>query len=135
MFFSSLLGEYQLPVFITFILKIIFILIAVAYFTIAERKIMAAIQRRRGPNVAGGLFGILQPLADGFKLFIKEIVLPGRINIFLYFFAPILVFALSLIGWFLIPFNAEIFKFLITTTAIVDEVTSPVRGTFISAFL
>ena len=60
---------------ITFILKILGIvvplLIAVAYFTIAERKIMGAIQRRRGPNVVGYI-GLLQPLADGLKLFVKE---------------------------------------------------------------
>jgi NADH-quinone oxidoreductase subunit H len=68
---------------------------------------MASIQRRRGPNVEGGIFGILQPLADGLKLFIKELVIPGRANIFVYFLAPILIFTLSLVGWFLIPFNVE----------------------------
>jgi len=51
-----------------------------------------------GPNVEGGPFGILQPLADGLKLFIKELVIPGRANIFIYFLAPILIFTLSLVG-------------------------------------
>jgi len=66
---------------ISTILKILIIviplLISVAYFTIAERKIMGSIQRRRGPNVIGFL-GLLQPLADGLKLFAKETILPSR---------------------------------------------------------
>src|ERR1700677_665713 len=79
----------NLNIYFIFLIKIICILISVAYFTIAERKIMAAIQRRRGPNVEGGIFGILQPLADGLKLFLKEIIIPNRANIILYFLAPI----------------------------------------------
>jgi NADH-quinone oxidoreductase subunit H len=60
------------------------LLIAVAYFTIAERKIMGAIQRRRGPNVVGYI-GLLQPLADGLKLFVKETTLPtSAIPVFFY---------------------------------------------------
>ena len=55
------------------------LLIAVAYFTLAERKIMAGIQRRRGPDVVGA-WGLLQPLADGFKLIIKETILPSSAN-------------------------------------------------------
>jgi NADH-quinone oxidoreductase subunit H len=66
---------------------------------------MASIQRRLGPNVEGGSFGILQPLADGLKLFIKELIIPGQANIFIYFLAPILIFTLSLIGWSVIPFT------------------------------
>ena len=105
--YINYLNFFILPSIFIYIIKIICILIAVAYFTIAERKIMASIQRRRGPNVEGGIFGILQPLADGFKLFLKELIIPGRANIFVYFFAPILIFTLSLIGWFLIPFSIE----------------------------
>ena len=55
------------------------VLISVAYFTLAERKIMGSIQRRRGPNVVGYL-GLMQPLADGLKLFAKETVLPSNAN-------------------------------------------------------
>ena len=80
------------------------LLIAVAYFTLAERKILGAIQRRRGPNVIG-LYGLLQPLSDGFKLLIKEVIIPSSANKGLFLFAPILTFFLSLVGWAVIPFN------------------------------
>lgn len=79
------------------------LLIAVAYFTIAERKIMGAIQRRRGPNVIGYI-GLLQPLADGLKLFVKETTLPTSANIGIFLLAPALSFTLSLISWAVIPF-------------------------------
>jgi NADH-quinone oxidoreductase subunit H len=78
------------------------LLIAVAYFTIAERKIMGAIQRRRGPNVIG-FIGLLQPLADGLKLFVKETTLPTSANNAIFLLAPGLSFVLSLIGWSVIP--------------------------------
>jgi len=80
------------------------LLISVAYFTLAERKIMASIQRRRGPNVIGYL-GLLQPLADGLKLFVKETILPSAANIFIFLLAPLLTFILSLLGWAVIPFG------------------------------
>ena len=90
------------------VLKIISItvslLISVAFFTVAERKIMGAIQRRRGPNVIGYI-GLLQALADGLKLFVKETTLPSNSNIFIFIFSPILAFILSLVGWAAIPFN------------------------------
>jgi NADH:ubiquinone oxidoreductase subunit H len=70
------------------------LLIAIAYFTLVERKIMALIQHRQGP-IFIGVFGLLQPLADGFKLILKEIIIPSRSNIVLFFLAPIFTFALS----------------------------------------
>lgn len=79
-------------------------LISVAYFTIAERKIMGAIQRRRGPNAVGFL-GLLQPLADGLKLFVKETTLPANANIGIFLLAPLLAFILSLLSWAFIPFD------------------------------
>jgi len=79
------------------------LLIAVAYFTIAERKIMGAIQRRRGPNVVGYI-GLMQPLADGLKLFVKETTLPTNSNTGIFLMAPTLSFILSLMGWAIIPF-------------------------------
>jgi|TARA_B110000261_G_scaffold164681_1_gene216185 NADH-quinone oxidoreductase subunit H len=91
---------------ICIILKILAIvvplLISVAYFTIAERKFMGSIQRRRGPNVIG-FVGLLQPLADGLKLFVKETILPSNSNVYVFLLAPVLTFVLSLIGWAVIP--------------------------------
>lgn len=80
------------------------LLIAVAYFTLVERKIMAGIQRRRGPDVVGA-WGLLQPLADGVKLIIKETILPSSANTTIFIIAPILTFMLSIIGWAVIPFG------------------------------
>lgn len=86
---------------------IIPLLLSVAYFTIAERKLMGIIQRRKGPNVIGFL-GLLQPLADGLKLFAKETILPSNSNINIFLLAPILTFVLSLMGWVVIPFSNTI---------------------------
>jgi len=93
---------------LTLILQILAIvvplLISVAYFTLVERKVMGSIQRRRGPNVIGYL-GLLQPLADGLKLFAKETILPSNANTFIFLLAPVLTFVLSLLGWAVIPFG------------------------------
>jgi NADH-quinone oxidoreductase subunit H len=97
MFFSSICFLKVLSI-------VIPLLISVAYFTLAERKIMGSIQRRRGPNVVGYL-GLLQPLADGLKLFAKETLLPTTANTGIFVLAPLLTFILSLIGWAIIPFG------------------------------
>lgn len=91
---------------IKFVLIIITVLIGVAYYTLCDRKIMAAMQRRSGPNVVG-LWGLLQPLADGLKLFLKEFIVPNQSNKVLYFLAPCLSFMLSLLNWIVIPSNFE----------------------------
>ena len=78
---------FSLILILKILLIIVPLLLSVAYFTLAERKIMASIQRRRGPNVIGYL-GLLQPLADGLKLFIKETILPTSANIFIFLLAP-----------------------------------------------
>ena len=83
------------------------LLISVAYFTIAERKFMGSIQRRKGPNVIG-FVGLLQPLADGLKLFVKETILPSNSNIYVFLLAPLITFILSLIGWSVIPLSKNV---------------------------
>lgn len=79
------------------LLVVVPVLLAVAFMTLLERKLMAAVQRRRGPNVVG-IYGLLQPFADGLKLIVKETVLPSTSNIFLFIFAPILSLFLSLLN-------------------------------------
>lgn len=83
---------------------VVLLLVAVAYYTLAERKIMASVQRRLGPNVVGP-WGLLQPLADGLKLIIKEIVIPTRANARLFLLSPYITFVLSVMGWAVIPFG------------------------------
>lgn len=87
-----------------FVVIILFLLISVAYFTLAERKILGAIQRRKGPNVVG-LYGLLQPLSDGFKLFVKEGIIPSSSNKIIFVISPIIFFTVSLMGWAIIPYD------------------------------
>lgn len=95
---------YTLTILLKILAIVLPLLISVAYFTLAERKIMGAMQRRKGPNVVG-TFGLLQPLADGFKLLIKETVIPSNANTVVFILAPIITFLLSLMGWAVIPFG------------------------------
>ena len=80
------------------------LLLSVAYLTYAERKVIAAMQLRKGPNVVGP-FGLLQPIADGIKLLFKETILPAGANRVVFMAAPMLTFILALIGWAVIPFD------------------------------
>jgi NADH-quinone oxidoreductase subunit H len=82
---------------------IISLLIAVAYFTLLERQLMGILQRRKGPLIVGFL-GLLQPLADGLKLFVKEIIIPSSSNKILFIIAPIFFFILSLLNWAVITY-------------------------------
>jgi NADH-quinone oxidoreductase subunit H len=80
------------------------LLLAIAYFTYAERKVLAFSQLRKGPNVVGP-GGLLQPIADGIKLLMKETVVPSGANRVVFVAAPILTFTLALVAWAVIPFG------------------------------
>ena len=95
---------YLLSLIIKFLCVIVPLLISVAYFTLAERKVLGAIQRRRGPNVVG-VYGLLQPLADGLKLFVKEAIVPSNSNKALFQASPVITFLVSLVGYTIIPFD------------------------------
>lgn len=82
------------------------LLIAVAMSTYLERKILGLIQLRKGPNVIGP-FGLLQPFADGLKLFFKETIVPTQANRVMFLLAPMITFALALLGWAVMPISAE----------------------------
>jgi len=83
------------------------VLLAVAFLTLFERKLMALVQRRRGPNVVG-LFGLLQPFADGLKLIIKESVIPTSAHLFFFVTAPVVSLFLAFIFWSVIPFSGSV---------------------------
>lgn len=100
--------DYALPgaIIVAKIVAIIIpLLIAVAYLTYAERKVLAVMQLRRGPNVVGP-FGLLQPLADGLKLFMKETIVPAGASRALFIMAPMLTFILAMLAWAVIPVDA-----------------------------
>lgn len=86
---------------------IVGLLICIAFYTLAERKLMGAIQRRKGPDVVG-FWGLFQPLADGLKLLIKEVIIPKRADRILFMSGPSVVFVMSLCGWVVIPQSLEV---------------------------
>src|SRR5215470_7765260 len=106
-FWDAFLAFWSNPVVlqvIFIILWILFLLLCVAYLTYAERKVLAAVQIRRGPNVVGP-WGLLQPLADGVKLVFKETIVPMTANRVVFMIAPMVTFVLALIAWAVIPFG------------------------------
>ncbi|MBT6610024.1 MAG: NADH-quinone oxidoreductase subunit NuoH [Rhodospirillaceae bacterium] len=82
------------------------IMLSVAYLTYFERKVIGAMQQRRGPNVVGP-FGLLQPIADGLKLFLKETIIPSSANRGVFLLAPCVTFILALVAWAVIPFDEQ----------------------------
>ncbi len=103
-----LFEQYLMPL-LLIIGKILLIVVpllgGMAYLALFERRVIGAIQLRKGPNVVGP-FGLLQPLADGVKLMFKEVIIPSGSSKVLFLFAPMLTFILALVGWAVIPFSA-----------------------------
>ena len=88
------------------VLIIVGVLLSVAYLTYAASEVLGAMQRRQGP-ITVGPFGLLQPIADGLKLFSKETVIPSQASRVVFLLAPIILFALSLMAWAVIPFDRD----------------------------
>ena len=104
---AELWTDYLVPglwILLQVLVVVVPLLIAVAYFTWFERKVMAAMHLRMGPNVVGP-WGLLQPFADAVKMFVKETILPTSANKIVFLIAPILTFVLALVAWAVIPFG------------------------------
>ena len=93
---------------ITFIILLGSLILNVAFLTLAERHLMAACQRRIGPNQVG-IIGILQPIIDGLKLILKEIVIPLESNSWLFLLTPYVTFGLALLNWVFLPLNQNLY--------------------------
>lgn len=102
MLISILTKMFIIKTIAIYLSAIVPLLISVAYFTLYERQILAALQRRQGPNMIG-YYGLFQPLADGLKLFLKESILPKSANTFLFILSPVFTFALAIAGWVVFP--------------------------------
>jgi NADH-quinone oxidoreductase subunit H len=106
---TTLWNDYGLPLLMTagkILLLAVPLMIMMAYLTLVERKVIAAMQLRKGPNIVGP-FGLFQPFADALKLMLKETILPTKSNKFVFVLAPMLTFMLALLGWAVIPLTGD----------------------------
>lgn len=101
----DLVTQHVLPNLLKILLIVAVLMLAVAYLTLAERKVIGYIQMRIGPNRVGPR-GLLQPIADGLKLLLKEVIVPTRSNLYLFVLAPVLAIGPALASWAVIPFDA-----------------------------
>ena len=107
---SGFWSHYALPtgIIIAEVIAILVpLLLVVAYYTYAERKVLAFSQLRKGPNVVGP-FGLLQPIADGLKMLVKETIIPSGANRIVFLVAPMVTLTLALVAWAVIPFDAGV---------------------------
>mgnify|MGYP002403275649 CR=1 FL=1 len=100
-------GFFVIEIFVTTLFILIPLIIVIAFYTLIERKLMASIQRRRGPNI-NGYSGLLQPIIDGLKLILKEIIIPAKSNMYIFILAPIFMMSLSFALWSILPFYSSI---------------------------
>lgn len=103
----DMVTQHLLPNIGKILLIVALLLLAVAYLTLAERKIIGYIQMRIGPNRVGPR-GLLQPIADGLKLLMKEVIVPTRSNLYLFVLAPVLAIGPALAAWAVMPFDASL---------------------------
>ncbi|MFT5503675.1 MAG: NADH-quinone oxidoreductase subunit H [Gammaproteobacteria bacterium] len=96
--------QYLIFTLVKVVIILVPLFIVVAYYTLAERKVIGYMQLRKGPNRVGPK-GLFQPFADMFKLMFKEIIIPTKSNRYLFLIAPVITFAPSMAAWAVIPFN------------------------------
>jgi len=101
----DILLQYIVPNVAKILLIVVPLMLAVAYLTYFERKVIGYIQTRIGPNRVGP-WGLLQPIADGLKLMLKEVIFPARSNLYLFLVAPVLAIGPALAAWAVMPFDA-----------------------------
>ena len=102
-FFNSNFGQFII-ILLQCLLVLICVLVSLAFLMYADRKVWAAVQMRKGPNVVG-VFGLLQTFADFLKYVVKEVIIPAGADKVVFFLAPLITFVLAVIAWAVIPFN------------------------------
>jgi NADH-quinone oxidoreductase subunit H len=102
-------------VLLDFLIVLVPLLISIAFLTLLERKVLAGTQQRRGPNIVG-FFGILQPICDGVKLLLKEVIIPFNSNKIIFYLSPVFVFFISILSWSFIPFNSAYYSYNLSTS-------------------